>query len=246
MALQCSDEMINEVTAALVTFDELQFMMTALVFDPDIVHSEIRTSIKCAIQRFGKQLQLEAGGGSKAAVGAAFQDTLVALNATDLLMRPSELTQRQRRIDVIDPDDQKSDTSHLHVREANIWHDVFARSHAYPAFKSALMDLAHNPYEQRVTSALGGSLFNERGCKMESLRKAAKEISWVPIHLISVSFQEPSYMADRLKGCVERWMGEVWNWWPLAPRLHTLPVGFCRLKWKEVCPQHMEGRITTY
>ena len=236
MALQSSQEMVNEVTAALIRPDELQFVMMTLVLDPDIVHSEVRTSIQRAIQRFGKQLQFEASGAFENAFGAAFQDTLVSLNAADLLIRPYKLARRQSRVVAAVAGDQSFFMPSPHVEQTTIWHEVLARSRAYPAFKTVLMQLAHKPYEQRIAFALGSTMFNERGQRITSPKRAAEEISWVPTHRFSVSFEEHPAMADRLKGYVEESMDEVWNWWPLAPRVHTLRAGFCRFKWKEVCP----------
>jgi hypothetical protein len=95
-------------------------------------------------------------------------------------------------------------------------------SHAYASLKSRLMDFAHHPYEMRISMAIGDTVVGESGdiLRPESLRRIAKEISWVPIHLLK--FEGPDTLLDRFK----------LNWWPLRTRTHALREGFRRLPWR--------------
>ena len=245
-ALQVSDEITEEITTALVTADELHFMLMALVLDPNTVQKEVRTRIQLTIQKFGEKLECEAGSALEKAVGVALQDSVVSKRVTDLLTRPRKVVQRCGKTTVADAD--KGDFREAHVdharrgfevqtpcvQEAAIWHEVFTRSRAFPVFKADLMNLARDPYEQRIRSALGDTIFSEKGHRLASPEQTIRELSWVPPHLLSFSFHQPIGVIDRLKGFVEDSMNEAWNWWPLAPRLHKLRADCCRLRWQSV------------
>lgn len=221
-------------------------MLMALVLNPNTVQKEVRTRIQLTIQKFGEKLQLEAGSALEKAVGVAFQDSVVSERVTDLLMRPSKAVQQCGKTTVTDAD--KGDFREAHVdrarqrfevqtpcvKEAAIWHEIFTRSRAFPVFKADLMNLAHDPYEQRIRSALGDTIFSEKGHRLASPEQTIRELSWVPPHLLSFSFHQPIGVIDRLKGFVEDSMNEAWNWWLLAPRLHKLRADYCRLRWQLV------------
>jgi hypothetical protein len=110
---------------------------------------------------------------------------------------------------------------------------------AFDNFRAGLIDYVHEPYEKRMLLAIGDEVEQSGGhLEQDNIRCMAREISWVP----SQHFTYPSDIdlscADAAKAFVEDRLGESWNWWPLAPRIHRLRSGYCRVQWKSVCAQH--------
>jgi hypothetical protein len=114
--------------------------------------------------------------------------------------------------------------------------DFFCNSEAYNTSRSELFDVAHEMYEKRILSAIGRDL-EQAGVRLEKdvTHYTGREISWVPVHYLTFSDDASLSYADTMKAAIEERMGESWNWWPLAPRLHQLRPGYCRLQWKSVC-----------
>jgi hypothetical protein len=108
-------------------------------------------------------------------------------------------------------------------------------SDAYDRFRAGLLDYVHEPYEKRILLAIGGEV-KQSGVHLEqdSIHCMARELSWVPVQSLTyLSDTDVSY-AGAAKAFVEDRLGESWNWWPLAPRIHRLRSGYCRIQWRSV------------
>jgi hypothetical protein len=114
--------------------------------------------------------------------------------------------------------------------------DSLYNSEAYNTFSVEPFDFVHASYEKRILSAVGGDL-EQSGVRLgeDVIHHIAREISWVPVHYLDFSDDTSLSYADATKAFIETYMGESWNWWPLAPRLYQLRQGYCRLQWMSVC-----------
>jgi hypothetical protein len=114
-------------------------------------------------------------------------------------------------------------------------HTLLYNSEAYDIFRAELLDYAHEPYEKRVLSAIGDEV-EQSGVRLEQdgIHCLAREVSWVPIQSLTFASDTSLSRANAVKALVEDRLGESWNWWPLAPRMHRLRSGHCRMQWKSV------------
>jgi hypothetical protein len=128
------------------------------------------------------------------------------------------------------------DEKEIQMPDGSDWRDFLYNSEAYNTSGTELFNVAHELYEKRIRSAIGGDL-EQAGVRLEKdvTRYTGREISWVPVHYLTFSDDASLSYADTMKAVIEERMGESWNWWPLAPRLHQLRPGYCRLQWKSVC-----------
>jgi hypothetical protein len=115
-------------------------------------------------------------------------------------------------------------------------HDLLYDSEALNNFKAEVLEFVHESYEKRILTAIGGEM-EQSGFRLEEdvTYSIAREISWVPVHFLTFSDDYSLSYTDKIKASIEEHMGESWNWWPLAPRLHQLRPGYCRLQWISVC-----------
>jgi hypothetical protein len=140
--------------------------------------------------------------------------------------------------DLDDEDNDKPTIRYHSERESEYYsvRDSLATSQAYDIFKADLLDFLHQPYERCILSAISENLTGSPGDHMEqhTRRHIAREISWVPTHLLTFSYDASISYCDRFKALVESHIGETWNWWPLAAQVHRLSSGYCRLGWISV------------
>lgn len=115
-------------------------------------------------------------------------------------------------------------------------HTLLYNSDAYDIFRAGLLDSVHEPYEKRILLAIGGEV-EQSGLHLEqdSIHYVAREISWVPVQFFTYPSDTDPSCAGAAKAFVEDRLGESWNWWPLAPRIHRPRSGYCRIQWKSVC-----------
>jgi hypothetical protein len=115
-------------------------------------------------------------------------------------------------------------------------HTLLYNSDAYDISRAGLLDYVHEPYEKRILLAIGDEA-EQSGVHLEqdSIHCMARDISWVPVQSFAYLSDTDLSCADGAKAFVEDRLGESWNWWPLAPRIHRLRSGYCRIQWKSVC-----------
>jgi hypothetical protein len=115
-------------------------------------------------------------------------------------------------------------------------HTLLYNSDAYDIFRAGLLDCVHEPYGKRILLAIGGEV-EQSGVHLEqdSIHHVAREISWVPVQSFTYPSDTDLSCAGAAKAFIEDRLGESWNWWPLAPRIHRPRSGYCRIQWKSVC-----------
>jgi hypothetical protein len=131
---------------------------------------------------------------------------------------------------------EEHDDKEIQMPHGSDLREFLYNSEAYNTSRTELFDVAHELYEKRILSAIGRDL-EQAGVRLEKdvTHYTGQEISWVPVHYLTFSDDASLSYADTMKAAIEERMGESWNWWPLAPRLHQLRPGYCRLQWKSVC-----------
>lgn len=109
---------------------------------------------------------------------------------------------------------------------------AFRTSPAYLRFKGHLLRAVHEPYEDRIEHTLRG-VYREFESLFTRL-KHMSDLSWVPAHMFTFSTRESIGILDSVKGMIEDYMGETWDWWPLNPRKRPLKPGDVRVNWSTV------------
>ena len=204
------------------------------------------------IQHLGRNLQSEVDDKIQLDTSRALKTRRLSLHAAQLIVQHMErgmarparerssteqdddtsLSSDDSSSESLDEDDEKD----LSTTEYQDIHDFLVKSEAYRTYKAGLLDFMHRPYERRMSIAIGRDAVGSDGVALDqdALICIAREISWVPTHLLTFSHDTGISNSDKLKAFIEDHMGETWNWWPLAPRLHRLRPSYCRLSWKSV------------
>lgn len=240
-----------KMTKTLFCTEELEPILATALKDPDIGAEHLQDKITRMIQCFGRDLQAEAREKVPYEIAQTFGTPSVISHAARLLIQHLQRSSPEHFEEGkpthwgsdADTDSHGSSTNILSenveilsTMERRDIHDLQFNSQAYRTLKADLLEFTHKPYEKRVLSTFGSNLVGSDGecLKSDTISHVAEEISWVPTRLLEFSHDTTSSRSDSLKAFVEQSMGETWNWWPLAPRLHALRFGYCRLKWKSV------------
>jgi len=67
------------------------------------------------------------------------------------------------------------------------------------------------------------------------LHTILEELHHVSLKSVFIQRETRSSIIDTLKGVIEDFFGERWDWWPLSPRMRSLNPGEVRLCWRCVC-----------
>lgn len=242
-------DMVKRTTSAVFSGSLAQSVNSAAIQDPGIGPERYRRNIRRMIKTFGKDLRAEAGDIAEHRVAAAMQTRRISTHVAHEIVMKLDGSQcdRQNPIRTIEltQDDQQSDASTESAEEDEVVsaeqpddeakiRDFILNSEACMRFRRTLLDFVHKPYEKRIMAAVDGSS-NRTACHdMTYLARVARELSWVPTNLLCFSQDQSLTMADHLKGYVEDFMGESWNWSPFTARRYLLQADFFRLSWKSV------------
>ncbi|PPJ56174.1 hypothetical protein CBER1_09082 [Cercospora berteroae] len=111
---------------------------------------------------------------------------------------------------------------------------AFLESRAYARFKERLLDFVNRPSQKRILKAIGSQAISSAGVPLNvtALKAVALELSFVSANAVTLSYGERLSCSDILKGLIETWMGESWDWSPLARRKYALKDKWCRVLWK--------------
>lgn len=266
--LGSSEELVSKFTSVLLCSDEINPINLTAICDPGIGTERYRRNVRRLINGFGTELRAEATGPLQKGTARALQTRRISTHAArglvermaalldsgkgiahvprDKLLDDKDLYRHAASDDQglasdasVDSADEEDDDELKGDQELTQVREFLLESEAYSSLKSRLLDFAHQPYDMRVSEAIGNTAIDESGNTLhpDDLKLIVEEISWVPTHLIV--FSEPGTvrlsLADRVKGFVEIRAGETVNWWPLRPRLHPLGDAFCRLQWSSPC-----------
>ncbi|KAF2164064.1 hypothetical protein M409DRAFT_56787 [Zasmidium cellare ATCC 36951] len=107
------------------------------------------------------------------------------------------------------------------------------KSNAYRTLKRRVIEFIHRPHQCRVIKAIGSNAVDSDGTQLSPDRAwdLGRDISWTPVHLIRISFDDSLAFSDHIKGLIEDSLGETWDWWPLKQRKRPLRPGYMRLFW---------------
>jgi hypothetical protein len=245
--------LIDNITKSLFCTEELKPVLDAACEDVQIGVQRLQKNARRLIQHFGKDLRSEVSDKIQLDVARAMKTPKLSSYAAQSVMRHMGVTapnsasvpptqndpdndmernSSDDSSDALDDDDEKElwSTEYRHI------HDFLYHSEAYIIFRAGLLDFVHKPYEKRILSAIGSDLVGSAGSPLgeDIIRCMAQEVSWVPEQALTFSRDVNVSFGDTMKAFVEDRLGESWNWWPLAPRMHGLRLGYCRLQWKSV------------
>jgi hypothetical protein len=245
-------EMVGLITSSMFCGDYLQDINTAAIEDAEIGPKKYRRDVRRRIRTFGKKLRTEAQDPIERRTAVAMQTRRVSnhvareivtrsvhslLEKRGIVEGQESFNECQQSDASLKSTDEKGDMSSREPEDEARIRDFILSSNACVSFKKSLLNLAHEPYEKRLQAALdAGSLGATDTCPCSdfSAVRVVRELSWVPTRLLSISEDRSLSWTDRVKGYVERSMGESWNWSPLAGRSHRLKPDYCRLSWKSV------------
>jgi hypothetical protein len=245
--------MIDNIAKSLFCTEELKPVLDSACEDFQIGAERLLKNARRLIGHFGRDLKSEVSDKIQLDVAKAMKTPKLSSYAAQSMMQhlqgsfpkstsvqapqtgPNEdmdPDSNDDSSDVLDQDDEEE----LWSTEYRYIHDFLYHSEAYSTFKANLLDFVHRPYEKRIQSAIGSDLVGPAGIRLgkDIIHCMAQEISWVPMHALLFSQDVGMPYGDTMKAFVEDHLGESWNWWPLAPRIHGLRPGYCRLQWKSV------------
>jgi hypothetical protein len=245
--------MIDNIAKSLFCTEELKPVLDSACEDFQIGAERLQKNARRLIQHFGKDLRSEVSDKIQLDVAKAMKTPKLSSYAAQSMMGhvqgsfPKSTSVQAPQTgpnEDMDPDfnDDSSDAldeddeEELWSTEYRYIHEFLYHSEAYSIFKAQLLDFVHKPYEKRILSAIGSDVVGPAGIRLgkDVIHCMAQEISWVPMHALLFSQDVGKPYGDTLKAFVEDHLGESWNWWPLAPRIHGLRPGYCRLQWKSV------------
>ncbi|KAI9874743.1 MAG: hypothetical protein M1830_009336 [Pleopsidium flavum] len=108
--------------------------------------------------------------------------------------------------------------------------DFLISSTAFLMFRENFRQFVHPSFKFKLYGLIA-KLSEPSKSKLNSL---IMELELVPPGQVLVSYQDNSTFLNYIKGAVEDLTGETWEWWPLKPRMRSLPLGYARLHWR--CP----------
>ncbi|KAJ5876151.1 uncharacterized protein N7529_001735 [Penicillium soppii] len=91
----------------------------------------------------------------------------------------------------------------------------------FPSFRSIMM--------RWISKQRGSGAFTQK--QLQNLEAIVSELQHITPDRISFSLQDTSSAVNKIKGRWERFTGETWDWWPLAPYMRPLARGEARLHW---------------
>ncbi|KAK5164332.1 uncharacterized protein LTR77_010028 [Saxophila tyrrhenica] len=264
-----SDETIRVFVKSLFCTEELSPVHAAAVQDSAIGIERHKRNVRRMISNYGTALRRESETKAHRVIASLLRSRPISERAAREILDQSCPVQTIRTIakdhtlstnespatptsedhdqgyqsdeSVYSDDEDESDTG-FETGELHKVKDFLRRSQAYSQFKAQLIDFAHRPYQQRIWRSLLTRFPSTDGMLPQGVTKAnGGEISWVPTRLFQFLNSEELSIFDHLKAGAEDMMGETWDWRPLQPRKHPVPLGFVRMKWRTFSKFAMRG-----
>ena len=241
--------MMSRVISVLFCTEGLQTVVNATaVEDSGVGPDRYRRNVRRMIKTFGLELRNEADSPIEVHTAVSLQTRSVSTHVAREIMtraggfQPKEhdvvatydFTKDDLQSDAsVDSADEDEEVSTGGPEDEAKIRDFILGSNACVQFKTSLLRFVHKPYERRILDALSGWHRSMLGDTV-SLPQIARELSWIPPSLFSLSHDRSLGVSDQVKGLIEDTMGESWNWSPLQERRPRLQTDFSRLSWKSV------------
>lgn len=240
-------EMVNRMASMVFCSEDIHRINVAAVNDLEIGPERFRRNLRRMIKILGQELRAEARDPLERSTAVALQTRSVSTRAAHRVLieagladqrhtRASEPSDEVPQSDVsIESTDEDQDSPDEKPEDETRMYQFILGSMAYDHLKKRLLLFAHEPYEKRLLAALSGTSTGGVNEVPESVSHIARELSWVPPHLLSFSEDRSLGLGDRIKGFIENTMEESWDWSPFRERQHRLKDDWFRLSWKSVC-----------
>lgn len=256
------DAIISGITSTILGCEHVRSIVSAAIDDPDIGKVRFLSKIRRLLVAFGAALSLEAKDESHVNIALAVQAPTISNQIAQSIVseiadsRPLGASKRvatnpgRQQNDVYQRGTDASgwDGGYRAMNESlgeilpgtEVWITMgrlILDSKAYHTLKANMLEFAHKRYERRIFRAIqhASAAHFAVNARLETIRLKAREISWVPLVVLSFSSDHYVSIVDRMKGLIEDGLKESWIWWPLGPRLHHLKPGFCSLQWTSAC-----------
>lgn len=269
-------DMITNLASDLLCNDEMVPINLAALRDPIIGSERYRRNVRRLIKTFGQNLKAEAEGSEQMGAARALQTRRISTHAAHELVARSEAllhdkdnashtqldksSSEKGRDDHVEPDEQdalsdasmdsadevedaeqSTDENLTRIRESLL------ASNAYASLKDRLLEFAHQPYQKRISNAVGADAIGEAGKALHShdIEDLVEELSWVPVTTPGLCQFRVTFrlsLLDRVQGFLEDHLDTKWDWWPMSTRSYPLRGGYCRLQWRSPCgtPHHLD------
>ncbi|KAJ6094202.1 hypothetical protein N7467_003047 [Penicillium canescens] len=123
------------------------------------------------------------------------------------------------------------------VNDIQQFEDFLFKSNAFGLMETQLFDFIYPSFR----SILMNWISNERRTQHSTPRKlrdlgiVISELQHIALDQISISSSDARSMTNVLKGKLEDFTGQVWDWWPLEPYMRGLARDEVRLHWRCTC-----------
>jgi hypothetical protein len=112
--------------------------------------------------------------------------------------------------------------------------DFLFRTNAFPIMEREFFDFVFPSFRsimmRWISKERGSGTFTQK--QLQNLEVIVSELQHITPDQISLSLQDTPSATNKVKGRWERFTGETWDWWPLAPYMRPLARGEARLHWK--------------
>ncbi|KAK5690280.1 hypothetical protein LTR17_026011 [Elasticomyces elasticus] len=135
-----------------------------------------------------------------------------------------------------------STTGALKADDLTTLKDRILGSVAYRTFLESLSGHFRSKYVKNLHKSIGVAR-DDTALALQELRGLVYERIWLSRHEVRFSSAETLTLDDRMKGHVEDFLGERWNWWPLRPRSLPLKDGYIRVHWRCNCGEQRSADL---
>lgn len=229
---------VTSAVTALFDTHDLWAIVAAAFDDVERSLEQLEADVKRLIERFGKELGLEfleRSPGRAQTLFAAMQKQSLSRHLARWILWPMGSVSYESNAEV--SQDCFCTILPIGHQDNDMDRQTYSlcRSQAFSDLKLRLIKLAHEPYERRLSLAMGCTVGGEQGMiSPDSIEMVVREISWTPPRLFSCLREVETSSGSSVKRMIENQMEESWDWWPLCPRSFKLRTGLFRVTWTTV------------
>ncbi|KAF2191859.1 hypothetical protein K469DRAFT_344167 [Zopfia rhizophila CBS 207.26] len=131
-----------------------------------------------------------------------------------------------------DQDDEAPEVGDIDVSE---FRGLISSSPAFQLFLDEIYNLAFPSFKKTLERLF--ARWKRKGKHPDSTTQVETivgELAYSQPNVITITQQPPGWV-NQLKGFIEEFTGEPWEWWPLAPKLKPLQKGQVQIMWNCKC-----------
>lgn len=155
----------------------------------------------------------------------------------DFLLEPRGIEQAESDSDEdlsLDGMDGQEAQDQMMGDNLQIVEEFLFRTNAFPIMEREFFDFVSPSFRsimmRWITKERGSGNFTQK--QLQNLEAIVSELQHITPDQISLNLQDTPSTINNIKGRWEKFTGETWDWWPLAPYMRPLTRGEVRLRWK--------------